>query len=167
MYAAHSTLKLACGRALSCKLFIIEINLLLLLSACKRNMLDVPGQTHVHTCPLTDDHPVSKMGTTVSTWFKLYASKLPEGWYNTCYTSVALQGFPSPWLRNRYPSSFGSAADELSHRYQHGTHEHLYRLFLSSRLFWTCCFRLVIENSHILLQLSFIGLLWALPTSLF
>lgn len=37
--------------SLSCKLFIIEIELFLLPSACKRNLLATPGQTHVHTCP--------------------------------------------------------------------------------------------------------------------
>lgn len=144
--------------SLSCKLFMIEIKLLLLLTACKRNLLATSGQTHVQTCPslmiiqsvrwgrqfqtdLNYMHPNSQQVDIAPVISPVLHFPWPLALLSVCCVTgisfpVAPESLPvvlwfcSWWTVPQVPTRHTWTFVQVS---------------LSFRLFWTCCFRLVTD----------------------
>lgn len=97
---------------------------------------------------------------TVSSRFKLYASKLRAGWYDTCDVTCLMRsstlGLAVCLLRYRdfLPRGSGIVTRrplvlQLMNCPTGTDTCPFVQVFLSSRLFWTCCFRLVTDLMRI------------------
>lgn len=138
--------------SLSCKRFIIEIHLLLLPSACKTVSNDRhPNSQKVGITPAIS--PVLYISLTfgLAACLLRYRDFLPRGSGIVTRRPLVLQLMNCPTGTTRAHMNICAGV-------------FVFQVVLN--LSFQTCYRFN-ENSHVQLQLSFIGLLWALPTSLF